>query len=76
VEDHTIVGGLGSAVAEYMSAHPCQASLLRLGLPDIFAQSGECEELLDYYGLSPAAIYGKAIEAMTATATRKSQWQI
>ena len=48
-EDNNVMGGLGSAVAEVL----CEAdgaSLKRLGLEDIFAQSGDYETLLDYYG--------------------------
>lgn len=51
VEDHNIIGGLGGAVAESIGDEG-GAAILRIGLNDEFAQSGECEELLDYYGFS------------------------
>jgi transketolase len=49
MEDNNIIGGLGSAVAEVLS-ETGGAILKRMGLADEFAQSGDCEELLDYYG--------------------------
>ena len=45
------MGGLGSAVAEVLSESG-GASLKRLGLNDTFAQSGDLEQLLDYYGFN------------------------
>ncbi len=51
VEDHTVIGGLGSAIAEAASElYP--VPLVRLGLQDTFAESGEPESLLDAYGMS------------------------
>jgi transketolase len=49
MEDNNIISGLGSAVAEVLSESG-GAVLRRMGLADEFAQSGDCEELLDYYG--------------------------
>jgi transketolase len=51
MEDNNIMGGLGSAVAEVLS-ETGGAVLKRMGLEDEFAQSADCEELLDYYGFS------------------------
>ncbi len=51
VENHSIIGGLGSAVCELL----CQAfpaRVLRIGTPDCFGQSGEQRALLDFYGLT------------------------
>jgi transketolase len=50
MEDNNILGGLGSAVAEVVSETGCSAIVKRMGLADEFAQSGDCEELLDLYG--------------------------
>lgn len=55
VEDHNIIGGLGSAVAEVI-AENAPATLIRLGLQDRYPESGESEQLLDHYGMSIAAI--------------------
>lgn len=50
-EEHSIIGGLGSAVAEVLSEE-CPVKLKRVGLKDVFGQSGTPEELLEYYGLT------------------------
>ena len=50
MEDNNILGGLGSAVAEVIGDEGCNAVVRRMGLPDEFAQSGNFEELLDYFG--------------------------
>lgn len=55
VEEHSIIGGLGGAVAEYLSAtHPIPVE--RVGIPDSFAESGPYPDLLDKYGMSVDAI--------------------
>ncbi|HWQ74756.1 MAG TPA: transketolase family protein [Syntrophomonas sp.] len=50
-EEHNIIGGLGSAVCEAVCAR-CPVPVLRLGLNDVFGQSGAPEELMQYYGLT------------------------
>lgn len=50
-EEHNIIGGLGSAVAEVL-AEGRLAPLLRIGVNDEFGQSASADELLDYYGLT------------------------
>lgn len=50
VEDHNIIGGLGSAIAE-TSAEYNPVPVIRVGLKDVFPQSGKPVELLDYYGI-------------------------
>jgi len=64
-EEHSIIGGLGSAVAEVTSDR-CPVPLRRVGLRDQFAESGPYEPLLEKYGLSVAAIVEAARSAMTA----------
>lgn len=60
VEDHTIVGGFGSAVAEVLVAKaPCR--LLRIGLNDIFPESGPPKALYKKYGLDGDGIARKVI---------------
>ena len=51
VENHSIIGGLGSAVCELLSYY-YPMPVIRLGVNDTFGQSGKWDELLDYYGLS------------------------
>jgi transketolase len=51
VEEHSIIGGLGGAVAETLiEQYP--VPMKRIGLPDTFAESGPDDELLDKYGIS------------------------
>jgi len=50
-EDHSIIGGLGGAVAELLAENP-GAKLVRHGVQDTFGESGQPEELYDKYGLS------------------------
>lgn len=55
VEEHQRVGGLGSAVTEYLSlVRPTK--VLRLGINDVFGQSGTMEELFACYGIDSASI--------------------
>ncbi len=55
VEEHQVAGGMGSAVAELLSEN-YPVPVLRLGIQDVFGQSGEPDELIEYYGLSAPAI--------------------
>ena len=51
IEDHSIIGGLGSAIAEVLTEeYPCK--LIRLGIKDTFGKSGNAMELLKYFGLT------------------------
>jgi transketolase len=52
IEEHTIIGGLGGAVAETLSEH-CPVRLKRLGIRDTFGESGAYHELLNRHRLSP-----------------------
>ena len=60
-EDHSVIGGLGSAVAEVLSEqHP--TPLRRLGIADCFGESGSNEDLLDKYGLTARHVADAARE--------------
>jgi transketolase len=56
-EEHSIIGGLGGAVAEHL-AQTVPAPLERVGIADTFAESGPYAELLEKYGLSVKGIVG------------------
>ncbi len=56
VENHSVVGGLGSAVAEALSEAGVAAPLRRIGIADVFAESGSREFLFQKYGLDVAHI--------------------
>ena len=54
-EEHSVVGGLGSAVCE-LAAQACPVPVELVGMRDRFGKSGEFDELLAYFGLDAAAI--------------------
>ncbi|MFP3040977.1 transketolase family protein [Treponema primitia] len=58
-EEHNIIGGLGSAVCEVVSAeHPIP--VVRVGVNDVFGRSGDAKALLIQYGLSPENLVKQA----------------
>lgn len=61
IEEGSIVGGLGSAVAEAL-AERYPVPVRRIGMPDVFGTSGTGNELLDYFGLNAAHIVAVAHE--------------
>lgn len=66
VEEHSILGGLGSAVAEVLAEGRSGVTppLQRLGVRDQFGESGLADELLEKHGLQPAGIRASVIEAL------------
>ena len=62
-EEATVVGGLGSAVAEFLSEH-CPVPVVRHGVDDMFGRSGKAQEVLAAYGLTPEGIAEKARHAL------------
>lgn len=58
VENHSIIGGLGSAVCEVLSEN-MPTPVYRIGVNDEFGQSGEQRELMDFYGLTSEKIAQK-----------------
>jgi transketolase len=64
-EEHSIIGGLGSAVAECLAETRPAAPLLRLGVRDCFGESGLADELLEKHGLQPAGIRASIIQRLT-----------
>ena len=62
-EEHSIIGGLGGAVTECLSAK-CPTPVLRVGVEDVFGRSGPAKELVSYFGLDAAAIVAKAKAAV------------
>jgi transketolase len=59
VEEHSIIGGLGSAVAEVLSER-YPVPVRRLGVRDVFGQSGTPEQLLEFHGLTAENIAATA----------------
>ena len=63
VENHSVIGGLGSAVCEELSIY-CPCKVYRIGTKDTFGQSGEQRQLMEFYGLTDKKIYEKIIKFM------------
>lgn len=62
-EEHSIMGGLGSAVAGFIGEH-CPIPAVRHGVNDEFGRSGKAEQVLEAYGLTPAGIATKVKKAL------------
>jgi transketolase len=58
IEEHSIIGGLGSAVCDALSAK-CPTPVLKIGVQDVFGESGPALELIKKYGLDSESIYKK-----------------
>ena len=67
-EEHSIIGGLGSAVAEVLAECGCGVPFERVGIQDRFGQSGKPAALFEEYGLTDKAI----VEAVERVIARKA----
>jgi transketolase len=72
VEEHSVRGGLGSAVAEMVVTAPKPVRMKILGIPGVFAPTGSAEFLLDHFGLNVDGICAAA-EELAKTADRQSR---
>lgn len=63
VEEHSVLGGLGGAVAEVLSEHR-PTRLDRLGFQDVYPESGTNDDLLDLYGLNPERVAEQVVERL------------
>lgn len=63
-EEHNIIGGLGSAVAEAL-AESCPVPVVRHGVNDVYGKSGPAKELIEYYGLNAKGIVEKVKIALS-----------
>ena len=61
IEDHSVIGGLGTAVCEVLSEE-CPTKVIRMGMQDRFGKSGKAEQLLKYFKLDSQAIIDKVKE--------------
>ena len=68
VEEHSIYGGLGGAVSEFVSTD-LPVPVIRVGIQDTFGESGEPQEVLKKFGLTSAAISEAAEKAMKMKAS-------
>ena len=62
-EEHSVIGGLGSAVCEAV-AQSCPVPVLRVGVEDQYGRSGKVPELLEIYGLTKENIVSRALAAI------------
>lgn len=58
VEEHSVIGGLGSAVCDALCTH-APTAVLKIGVEDTFGESGPASELIHKYGLDAQGIYEK-----------------
>ena len=63
VEEHSVIGGLGSAVSDVLSQN-CPTKLVKIGVNDVFGHSGPAVDLLKEFGLCAENITAKAAEAV------------
>ena len=63
VEEHSVIGGLGSAVSEYVVEH-CPVPVERVGVMDEFGRSGKADEVLEHYGLTAANVAEAALRVL------------
>jgi len=61
VEEHSVIGGLGSAVCDVLS-EKCPTKVMKIGIEDTFGESGPAVELVKKYGLDADSIYAKVKE--------------
>ena len=61
VEEHSVIGGLGSAVCDVV-AQKAPAKVLKIGVNDVYGESGPAAELIKKYGLDAESIYAKVKE--------------
>ena len=64
VEDHTVIGGLGSAVADVISEEQNTPQLIKIGLNDEFPESAPPSDLYEKYGLSSNKIQERVLHAL------------
>jgi transketolase len=62
VEEHSVIGGLGSAIAEVSAERGSGTKLVRLGVKDTFGESGTAEELLAKHGLDADGIVRSVVK--------------
>lgn len=58
VEEHSVIGGLGSAVCDLLSEKAI-TEVIRIGMNDVFGESGPAAQLIKKYGLDADSIYEK-----------------
>lgn len=62
IEDHNIIGGLGSAISEVL-ADECPTKLIRIGIKDTFGKSGKAIELMKYFGITAEDLVRQMVQS-------------
>ena len=63
VEEHSVIGGLGGAVCEVL-AEENPVKVTKIGVNDVFGQSGPAKDLMKFYGLDGEGVYNKIKESL------------
>ena len=63
VEEHSVIGGLGGAVCEVLSGEN-PVKVTKIGVNDVFGQSGPAKDLMKFYGLDGEGVYNKIKESL------------
>jgi transketolase len=74
-EDHNIIGGLGSAVADVIAASGKGCAFQKVGIPDIFCPHGYPEDLMNLYKLDTDGIVDKVREIMGRDFEEDEDWE-
>jgi len=69
-EEHTIIGGLGGAVAEVLADAGIGVCFKRIGFPDVYTDIGSPRELLSRYGIDADGIIGGVREVLEKKASK------
>jgi len=64
-EEHQVIGGIGSAVAEFLS-EKMPTKIVRIGINDRFGESGKASELMHHFGLDAESIYDRVYAGLMA----------
>lgn len=62
LENHSIIGGLGSSIADVLAQYETHAPLVRVGVEDVFTESGSAKDVKEKYGLNLENIVSKIIK--------------
>ena len=60
IEDHSVIGGLGTIVADALSEH-CPRKLVKIGVEDLFPSSGKPGDLYEYYGITVQGVLDRLV---------------
>ena len=67
VENHSVIGGLGGAIAEVLAQKPNHAPISYVGVEDVFTESGSATEVKEKYGLNVENIVAKVEQTMKSS---------